>query len=97
MVLTGADARTGKSAGVLESIKALLTKKRPLCSLKLDYSALSVGILFSTGMMSKGVLDLIQIFCSLKNLAGITSQASPIVSTGMRMPLGVVLNSCAEL
>ncbi len=63
----------------------------------LNYSSLSVGILFSTGMMSNGVLDLTHTFCSLKNLAEITSQASPIVSTGMRMPLGVVLNSWAAL
>ena len=51
-----------------------------------------MGIVFEQVTARTGTLVLIQIFCSLKNLAVTTSHASPMVATGVRIPFGVELN-----
>ncbi len=72
-------------------------RMRPLllsfCSAGTDHSTFSVGILLAQVTARTGILVLIQTFCSLKSFAVTTSQASPMVCTGMRRPFGVELNS----
>ena len=56
-----------------------------------NYSLLSVGIVLGVATARMGVLVFTQTFSSFMNLVPTTSQASPMVLTGKRRPLGVAL------